>query len=182
MKLNCNVLFLVVFIFCLLSSRNKDDDNNNQALPRAIQTGAGTFACTVNGQNFIDTSGGFFNCFYQFMDDEYYFGITTEDIDVEPFSFNLSTSKRGVFEVEVLSLTSYEEGSAFGGVFFSDPFPNGTGSNTAGDNLGELTITKLDFTGNIISGTFDLIFKTQLQGRLCKYEKVASILFYSINY
>lgn len=138
----------------MLSSRNKDDDNNTQALPRAIQTGAGTFACTVNGQNFINTSGGSFNCFYQFMDDEYYFGITTKDSNVEPFSVNLNTSKRGVFEVEVLSLTFYEKENAFGGVFFSDPFPTGTGSNTAGDNLGELTITKLDFTGNIISDAF----------------------------
>jgi hypothetical protein len=99
-----------------VASCNNDDDNN-QILPPATQTGAGTFACTVNGQNFIDTSGGFFNCFYQLVDGEYYFGISAEDNDIEPFSINLGSFKREIAEFELITLKSYEEGNAFGGVF-----------------------------------------------------------------
>jgi len=44
-------------------------------LPPATQTGAGTFACHVNGKAFIDKSGGWFNCFYQYVDGKYHFAI-----------------------------------------------------------------------------------------------------------
>jgi len=56
------LLFSLVFFFLIVSC-NKDDDSSH-TLPPATQTGAGTFACYVNGKPFIDTSGGYFNCFY----------------------------------------------------------------------------------------------------------------------
>ena len=71
-------LLLILLTTFFLSCCNKDDDNP-QTLPPATQTGAGTFACYVNGKPFIDTSGGYFNCYYQFTGGEYYFGIQGAD-------------------------------------------------------------------------------------------------------
>ena len=67
-------LFIFLAIALTLSCCNKDDDNT-ESLPPATQTGAGTFACKVNGTSYIDTSGGYFNCYYQLVGGDYYFGI-----------------------------------------------------------------------------------------------------------
>lgn len=69
---------ILFFAIILLSGCNKDDDTP-QTLPEATQTGRGIFACYVNGKPFIDNSGSpnsiSFNCFYQLVNEEYYFGI-----------------------------------------------------------------------------------------------------------
>lgn len=85
-------LFTYLLIIFFFSSCNKDDDNP-QTLPPATQTGAGTFACYVNGKPFIDTSGGYFNCYYQFIGGEYYFGIGGDDNDLNPQNIYIQTKK-----------------------------------------------------------------------------------------
>ena len=74
-------LFLLLVLTLTLSSC--DDDNSVQSLPEATQTGRGVFACYVDGKPFIDSSGNpngiSFNCFYQLIDGEYYFGIGGDD-------------------------------------------------------------------------------------------------------
>jgi hypothetical protein len=81
MKKNPNRLLLMktTMLFCIMTlfaACDKDDDKCQgiDCLPPATQTGAGTFGCLVNGEPFVDNSG-FFNCFYQLVDGEYYFGI-----------------------------------------------------------------------------------------------------------
>lgn len=71
-------LTLLIFSILLLAC-DKDDKPANpiDQLPPATQTGAGTFGCLVNGVPYVDNSG-FFNCFYQLVDGEYYFGIQVE--------------------------------------------------------------------------------------------------------
>lgn len=145
-------IFLLLFTILTLSCCS--DDDNNTALPPATQTGAGTFACYVNGKPFIDKSGGWFNCFYQLVDGEYYFGIQGEDNNREPFSLNIGTLKKGITENATYYLTEYQEYNIFGGGYFKDPFPTGSGSNTNSEYTGELTITKLDFQNHIVSGIF----------------------------
>jgi hypothetical protein len=68
-------LALLIFSILLLGC-DKDDKPTNpiDQLPPATQIGAGTFGCLVNGVPYVDNSG-FFNCFYQLVDGEYYFGI-----------------------------------------------------------------------------------------------------------
>jgi len=46
-------LFLLLFIIIFLSGCERDDNKNN-TLPPATQTGVGTFACYVNGKAFVD--------------------------------------------------------------------------------------------------------------------------------
>ena len=111
-------LLLLLLTTFFLSCCNKDDDNP-QTLPPATQTGAGTFACYVNGKPFIDTSGGYFNCFYQFIDGEYYFGIQGKDNDYKytqiPWSVSLGTIKKTISEGEILTLLEIQDGNSSGG-------------------------------------------------------------------
>ncbi|MFV0572247.1 MAG: hypothetical protein ACK5M1_07445 [Xanthomarina gelatinilytica] len=148
-----NLLFLLT-ITLTLSCCNKDDDNNTETLPPATQTGAGTFACKVNGQNFIDTSGGYFNCFYQFTGGEYYFGIQGSDTVGMITSVGLGTDKKQIEQGGVYQLIEPTDGNANGGTGITQSVSSGTISYTNSQYTGELTITKLDFTNNIVSGTF----------------------------
>ena len=150
-------LILLLLTTFFLSCCNKDDDNP-QTLPPATQTGAGTFACYVNGKPFIDTSGGYFNCFYQFTGGEYYFGISGDDDDNKnsnlPWSISLGTVNRTISQGETLQLLESTSGNASGSGFFSISSTQGEGTLTSSQYTGELTITKLDFTNHIVSGTF----------------------------
>lgn len=146
-------LLLLLIITLTLSCCSKDDDNN-VTLPPATQTGAGTFACKVNGQNFIDTSGGYFNCYYQFIDGEYYFGIQGRDENESMRTVVLSTTAKSISEGETLLLLENIDGNAWGGGRFNTDTVGGDASYTNSQYTGELTITKLDFTNNIVSGTF----------------------------
>jgi len=146
-------LLLLLTIILTISSCNKDDDDNNETLPPATQTGAGTFACYVNGQSFIDTSGGYFNSFYQFIDGQYFFGIGGLDangglLDQIILSSNASEIEEGVQYI----LTCNEPQNYYGEVAFARQLLGATTCNT---NFGTMTITKLDFTNNIVSGVFE---------------------------
>ena len=91
-------LILLLLTTFTLSCCNKDDDkpqNPVDQLPPATQTGAGTFGCLVNGVPFVDNSG-FFNCFYQLVDGEYYFNITA--------NFNNKVPKMMSFAANALEL------------------------------------------------------------------------------
>jgi hypothetical protein len=148
-----------------VASCNNDDDNN-QILPPATQTGAGTFACTVNGQNFIDTSGGFFNCFYQLVDGEYYFNIQGQAEIGMITSINLGTTKKEITEDETLFLIENSNNSTWAGARFLLNVNSSEFSNTNQINTGELAITKLDFENNIVSGTFWFDLENPYTGEL----------------
>ena len=146
-------LFLLAAIALTLSCCNKDDDTT-ESLPPATQTGAGTFACNVNGRAFIDTSGGYFNCFYQLVDGDYFFGIQGSDEIETLISVDIGTYNKEIFENETYQLIENINGHAWGGGSFN---PNNTSQEFSTTNLqykGELSISKLDFTNNIVSGTF----------------------------
>jgi hypothetical protein len=147
-------LFLLLIAGITLNCCSNDDDNNTETLPPATQTGAGTFACKVNGQSFIDTSGGYFNCYYQFNNGEYYFGIGGNDDDLNPQNIYILTQKREIAQNETLSFLEIQDGNAYAGCGFSYSPTESYQSYTDAQYTGELTITKLDFTNNIVSGTF----------------------------
>ncbi|MFV0572245.1 MAG: hypothetical protein ACK5M1_07435 [Xanthomarina gelatinilytica] len=145
-------IFLILILLATLSCCKNDDDNND-TLPPATQTGAGIFACYVNGTSYIDTSGGYFNCFYQFIDGEYFFGIGGEDNNHNLFDqIILASNASSIEEGIVYTLTCNLTDSYYGEVAFTGQLLDATTCNT---NFGTMTITKLDFTNNIISGTFE---------------------------
>ncbi|GEC78424.1 hypothetical protein [Flavobacterium aquatile] len=146
-------LLLLLLTTFSLSCCNKDDDNP-QTLPPATQTGAGTFACYVNGKPFIDNSGGFFNCFYQLVDGEYYFSIGGNDEDILPQNIYIQTQKRTISEGETLIFNEIADGNANAGAGFTLSITENYQSYTNTIYSGQLIITKLDFADNIVSGTF----------------------------
>jgi len=145
-------LFLLLFITAFLSGCNSDD-----SMPPATQTGAETFACYVNGKPFIDRSGWLY-CAYELVEGEYYFSIQGKDkrytYTSDPRSITLGTIKKTISEGEILHLRERQEGNAWGEGFFAPEINSTKFSFTSAEYTGELTITKLDFENQIVSGTF----------------------------
>jgi hypothetical protein len=139
----------VLFIAC-----NKNDDyNSDSPLPPATQTGKNIFACKVNGESFIH-KGSLINCFYQYVDGGYYFGIHGKNKDQNPSSIYLGTESKTIAENEVYVLTTREDGNACGGGFFRRDEFYGDFAETNPEYTGELHITKFDEVNQIVSGTF----------------------------
>ncbi|NLN24693.1 MAG: hypothetical protein GX163_03370 [Bacteroidetes bacterium] len=120
MKKRYTLLPLLPLLLILLSC-NKDDDKPADPvdqLPPATQTGAGTFAALVDGKPFI-SNNPWFNCFYQFVDGEYYFGIQGIDdrykYTSNPWGLDFGTIKKTISEGETLELLEPSEGNASGG-------------------------------------------------------------------
>ena len=163
-----HLAFSLLSLFFLLQSCKKDDDGGCQGvdcLPPATQTGEGTFGCLVNGEPFVDNSG-FFNCFYQLVDGEYFFSISAEDEDAIPRNMRLSTNDLQIEQDETYSLNEPLDGNAHASVIFSF---NGTQPNINSTNqqfTGTMSITKLDFTNNIVSGTFEFQIEDTLTGEI----------------
>ena len=142
------------------------DDHDNETLPPATQSGKGTFACYVDGKAFIDKSGGWFNCFYQFVEGEYYFSIegevNTNKNTNTPWGISLGTIGRTLSTGDIIQLG--EDINTSGGAFFTFSINNSEYSTTNQDYLGELKITKMDFTSHIVSGTFWFDVKHPITG------------------
>lgn len=148
-------LLLLLPLLFSLSNCKKDDGRKDpiDQLPPATQTGVGTFAALVDGKPFT-ADNPWFNCFYQFMDGEYYFGIQGRNSDEMMRTIILGTNAKTISEGEIMYLTENEEGNAWGGGRFNLSDNTTQGSYTNYEYKGELTITKLDFTNNIVSGAF----------------------------
>ncbi|WP_348676797.1 hypothetical protein [Flavobacterium coralii] len=136
-----------------------NDDDSGAALPPATTTGAGTFACKVNGKSFIDP-GSTFNCFYQYVDGGYYFGINGRDEDYKrtniPWSISIVSTNVVFEEGETYQLFNRVDGNVTGYGSFVLPSNDYHAQETSSQYTGELTLTKFGtFNGtNIISGTF----------------------------
>lgn len=131
-------------------------DNNCygvDCLPEATQTGKGTFGCLVNGQPYVDNSG-IFNCFYQLIDGEYYFGIAgTDDGPIEQIfigSFNKAINVGTEIE-----LGATMDQNFFSNCSFSCEIINCFGGSTKNENPGTISFSKLDFEDYIVSATFE---------------------------
>ena len=158
-----NKTFLLLFLICIFGCSNDDDKPSNPVdkLPPATQTGQGTFACLVDGKPFIDTSGYpnnlNFNCFYQYIDGGYYFGIGGDDEGFvytnQPWSIDFGTINKTISEGETLQLLDDSPGNAGGGLFSFTNVDNQT-AHTNAEYTGELHITKFDLEKQIVSGTF----------------------------
>jgi hypothetical protein len=150
-------LFLFLFAALILCSCDKDDDKPKtelEKLPPATQIGAKTFGCLLDGVAFVPTkSNG--SSFYQYVNG-YYFSLQG---DIYPknqiITLGTSTHNLKIEEGKTYILQAKIDGNATGNYYFGDDI---TGVNelvrTTDIEKGEMTITKLDFTKNIVSGTF----------------------------
>ena len=144
--------FILLFLICIFGCEKEDKPSNPiDQLPPATQTGAGTFGCLVNGVPFVDNSG-FFNCFYQLVDGEFYFGIRGRKesfinqigIGSEKMNINLDINQ---------TLKSQQDSNFYGRISFD--CLSCLGATTLDENPGVITFTKLDLQNNIVSATFE---------------------------
>jgi len=160
----------IILFFCILpllstTSCNNDDNNNSQnpasQLPEATQVGANTAGCLVNGEVLLPQGvviGANLVCFYQLINGEYFFSLGYGDNTNDPLKgINVFTSIIQLEEGETYILQNPDDNTISGGggeySLFSS-FSNPIEYNTNSTYSGELTITRLDTSNSIISGTF----------------------------
>lgn len=154
MKKNYLLLILIAaFSICC----NKDDNpaptpTPISQLPPETQTGANTFGCLLDGQVFKPgLTNNSFDCVYQNINNEYYFSLqgNRRDTNNNLVRLGCSTQNLQITEGQTYQLKERINGNASGKYFFNLDFVY-----TTSTEFGELKITKLDFTHNIVSGTF----------------------------
>lgn len=167
------MFILVIALFPLwglggLSCSKDDNTPAIEKLPKATQKGAGTFGCLVDGKAFVHNDG-IINCFYQYVDGGYYFGISGNNYDYqEVVSVFLGTQKKIITEGQTYSLFDREIGNAFGGGGVRTSSTNSQTMTTNNQYTGKLTITKLDTVQYIVSGTFWFDLKHPITGDTVK--------------
>ncbi|MES2545286.1 MAG: hypothetical protein V4548_10400 [Bacteroidota bacterium] len=150
-----NLIFLC-FVILTLSSCDKDDHktiNPIDLLPPATQTGANKVGCLLDGKAFIPSHyNNATNCFYQFVDGDYYFVMAfgNEDDSFNLTDLGVGTRKKPIQEGETYDLYELNDGNTYGAYTYNGFMP----SYTSHTHTGKLTITKLDRINYIVSGTF----------------------------
>lgn len=163
LNFSLSIIMLLSFYAC---SKNDDTPNNPvDQLPLATQTGANTIGCLVNGEALLpggySLNGQNFQCFYQRVEGEYYFGLSFFRKKGEIIkSINITLQKIKINEGETYILdnnyTNQPINEWGGGAFnYSERVLDGlTYYLTEGSQIGELKITRFDSINQIISGTF----------------------------
>ena len=146
-------LLLISFLLLSFTACDKDDTPPIEQLPEATQEGLGTFGCLVDGKPFVET-GTFFNTFYQQTQDGFFFNLSAEFDDRNPFGIGFGTEGKPIEEGGTYTLIERELGNAWGFVFFKISPTDFEPSTTTIENSGSITITKMDFDNGIVSGTF----------------------------
>lgn len=151
-------LLLLLTIALTLSCCNNDDDSGS-SLPPETQTGANTVGCLVNGKVFLPHQEGLspsVNCFYQFVDGEFFFTMAFSDLrggGVESVSIQTGRITLQANQTYILNKNSFDDGDFTGGGGSYFPTLSNIYSTTI-IKTGELTITRVDLSNSIISGTF----------------------------
>ncbi len=138
-----------------MTSCNNDDNNSSNPidqLPVATQTGKNTFGCLLDGEAFLPVGGNNpLDCVYQFVNGGYYFALqgNKRDSNNNLLAIACSTDDLEIEEGQTYNLVENFQGNAFGRHNF-----NTLAYFTSQTRSGELIITKLDQTNQIVSGTF----------------------------
>jgi hypothetical protein len=149
-----HLLLFLILALTVSCCKNDDDNNTNpiDQLPPATQTGEQTFGCLLDGEPFLPGSGqNPLDCVYQFVNGGYYFSLQANKRDEMN---NRITIAIGTNDLEI------QQGQTY--ALFENTPENANGVYSYAANItyttqihtGELTITKLDFDNNIVSGTF----------------------------
>lgn len=140
-----NVLLAFAILF-LLSTCKKDD------LPKATQTGENTMSCKVNGQVWqkkaCSSCFGGGSALSINYDDRDFFGVSGENND-QKITITLIINSLKTPRI----FTSSTKGN---NQAYLNSYKNGTiHYSTSKLNTGTVTVTKIDLTNKIISGTFE---------------------------
>jgi len=152
MKHIISLLIITTFLACCNKDDNPIPTNPVDQLPPATQTGANTFGCLLDGQVFKPgLTNNSLDCVYQNINSEYYFSLqgNRRDSNNNLIRLGCSTQNLQIIEGQTYQLKERIDGNANGKYFFNLDF-----IYTTSTEVGELKITKLDFTNNIVSGTF----------------------------
>ncbi|MGG7035641.1 MAG: hypothetical protein ACI7YS_10685 [Flavobacterium sp.] len=149
-----NLLFLFITSFTLICC---EKDNSSKPieeidkLPPATQTGANKIGCILDGKAFLPYGFNSTNCFYQYVDGEYYFFVRCQNRDKQNnlISIDLTTNGSQISENKTYQLYEHTKGNVSGVYLF-----NLDENFTSHTHTGELKITKLDRVNGIVSGTF----------------------------
>lgn len=147
-------LFFSILLLSTTSCNNDDDNSSNDPidqLPPPTQTGENTFGCLLDGEPFLPGSGtNPLDCVYQFVNGGYYFSLqANREFNSQLIRLGCSTENLEIQENQTYILENKQDGNAYGKYFFETFF-----NYTTHTHIGQLTITKLDFDNNIVSGTF----------------------------
>ena len=154
-------LLLLFTLILTLSCCNKDDNpfSGKDQLPAETQTGANTVGCLVNGDVFLPHAEGInpeVNCFYQFIDNEFFFSMNFADLRGTGFKEVFIQTGRINLEAGqtyILNKNPTDNGDySGGGGGYSTSLSNSY--YTTSIKTGELKITRVDLSNSIISGTF----------------------------
>lgn len=158
---NISILFFLCSILSIISCSNDNDSScvGVDCLPPATQTGANTVGCLVNGEVFLPKSEGINPAVvvnYEFVDGDFFFRLTFRDqTGSANESVNLFTRfvELEVGETYTLNKNFDDDGDYTGG---GGEYQTSS-SNEYFTNLlqtGELTVSRIDLSNSIISGTF----------------------------
>ncbi|WP_395076613.1 hypothetical protein [Flavobacterium sp.] len=158
MKKIIALLIITTFLACC----NKDDNPEPapppiSQLPPATQTGANTFGCLLDGEVFKPgITNNSYNCFYQLVSGEYYFRVSANNKKNNVLkAISVGTEQLSISQGQTLNLFERSNGNCYGEFFNGNDLTGVIENyNTSILYTGELKITKLDFTNNIVSGTF----------------------------
>lgn len=162
-------LILSVFVLSSTSCKNDDDDdtpaNPIGQLPPATQTGANTIGCLVDGEALLPKgnplAGPVKSAFYQLIDGECFFGLSLNNrrgevkksIRIGVLRVKLSENQMFILDNNFGDDGDYSGGGGEYGISTS-VLEGAIGYVTTSIVTGELTITHLDESKQIISGTF----------------------------
>ncbi|WP_286760330.1 DUF6252 family protein [Salegentibacter sp. UBA1130] len=147
---------LLFIMFLLTSSCSKEEDCYNpvDCLPAATQTGANTAGCLVDGQVFLPggqslNSGSVLKAQYVFHNGKYIFGVSIRNRNNGNKMVMIESKDEKLEEGDTYSMKKSSDISTTG------VYLNGLiGYSTTDEVTGEFTITNLDESNRILSGTF----------------------------
>jgi len=154
------ILYIFLILPFLTIGCSNDDDasfkNPVSQLPPPTQTGENTLGCLVNGEVFLpkgtSLAGPVLDCVYQYVDGGYYFGLQgNRRVNGILQAIGVGTRRLQINEGEIYQLLENLDGNANGAWYYPAEMAILYTSET---HSGELEITKLDESENIVSGTF----------------------------
>ncbi len=146
------ILTCSCFVQCK-KNNNASISDNPYGLPNATQTGAGVFACRINGVNFVAGSVPFYMNYAQLVKDTIYMNGGIEQ--------SLHFEGVGLFIKQIVSIGNYSIDSVkVGAAYTTDSTCAGISSQatTAFSKNGIIKITKFDANNKIVSGSFNCTF------------------------
>ena len=107
-------LLLMLLATVFFTACNKDDQAPGNSLPEATQTGAGTFACYVDGNPYIAKKSEI-TAYYQFTQGYYAFSVSGAKKEKPLYSIRIGLSSSGLIEGNTYNLSERTQGNPWGG-------------------------------------------------------------------